>query len=114
LLTAMLSLELGSGTFMGPFGRTIATAAYGFAGVGSHALVAMIAVAAVRLLRERSPIVRLREVLGLTLGLISFGALLHVAAGEHRLAGYGPGGIVGESVAEVFRALISTAGTVLL
>jgi S-DNA-T family DNA segregation ATPase FtsK/SpoIIIE len=114
LFTAMLSLELGNGTFMGPFGRTIATAAYALAGIGSHALVAMIAVAAVRLLRERSPIVKLREAFGLVLGLVSFGALLHVAAGEHRLAGYGPGGVVGENVAEVFRALISTAGTVLL
>jgi S-DNA-T family DNA segregation ATPase FtsK/SpoIIIE len=114
LFTAMLSLELGNGTLMGPFGRTIATAAYGLAGIGSHALVVMIAVAAVRLLRERSPIVKLREALGLTLGLVSLGALLHVAAGEHRLAGYGPGGMVGENVAEVFRAMISTAGTVLL
>jgi S-DNA-T family DNA segregation ATPase FtsK/SpoIIIE len=114
LFTAMLSLELGNGTLMGPFGRTIATGVYGLAGIGSHALVALIAVAAVRLLRVRSPIVRLREALGLGLGLLSFGALMHVAAGEHRLAGYGPGGIVGEHMAEVFRALISTAGTVLL
>ena len=114
LFTAMLSLQLGNGTFMGPFGRTIATAVYGLAGLGSHALVAMIVVAAVRLLRVRSPIVRLREALGLMLGVVAFGALMHVAAGEHRLAGYGPGGVVGDHVAEVLRALISTAGTVLL
>jgi S-DNA-T family DNA segregation ATPase FtsK/SpoIIIE len=114
LCLALLSLQLGTGTFMGPFGRTIATFVYGLAGICSHALVAMIAVAAVRLLRERAPIVRLPEAIGLVLGVVTLGSLLHLAAADYRLAGYGPGGVVGEHVAEVLRALLSTAGTVLL
>jgi S-DNA-T family DNA segregation ATPase FtsK/SpoIIIE len=114
LCLALLSLQLGSGTFMGPFGRTIATYVYGLAGICSHALVAMIAVAAIRLLRERAPIVRLPEALGLVLGVVALGSLLHLAGSDYRLAGYGPGGVIGEHVGEVFRALLSTAGTVLL
>lgn len=114
LWLALLSLQLGTGTFMGPFGRTIATFVYGLGGICSHALVAMIAVAAVRLLRERAPIVRLPEALGLVLGMVTLGSLLHLAAADYRLAGYGPGGVVGEHVAEVLRAMLSTAGTVLL
>ncbi|WP_428267051.1 DNA translocase FtsK 4TM domain-containing protein [Haliangium sp.] len=111
---ALLSLQVGSGTLMGPFGRTIASAIYGFSGMCSYALVGMMIVAAVRLLRERSPIVYAREVGGLALGAASLGALLHLAAGDYLVAGYGPGGLLGEAVGEVLRAMISTAGTVLL
>ncbi len=114
MVAALLSLQVGSGALMGPFGRTVASAVYGFAGMCSYALVALMAGLSVRLLRERTPLFYVRELLGTVLGLISLAALLHLAVADYRVAGYGPGGYVGESVAEVVRALISTAGTVLL
>ncbi|ACY19167.1 FtsK/SpoIIIE family DNA translocase [Haliangium ochraceum] len=114
LVAALLSLQLGGGTLMGPFGRTIALGVYGLAGICSYGLVAMLVVGAIRLLREQTPIVRPSEILGGWLGVVSLGALLHLAAGDYLVAGHAPGGIIGEHVAEIFRAMISTAGTVLL
>lgn len=114
LMAALFSLQIGSGTFMGPFGRTIAAGVYGVWGMCSYAVVGMLAVTSVRLLMDRPPVVRLHELSGLALGLTALGTLVHLAASEYRVAGHGPGGLMGEHVAEVFRALISTAGTALL
>ena len=99
---------------MGPFGRTIASAIYGFAGICSYFLAGMVVVVAVRLLSDREPLADAREGLALVLGLASLAALLHLSAGDYRVAEHGPGGFVGELIAEVLRAIISTAGTALL
>ena len=114
LAAALLSLQVGSGTLMGPFGRTIASGIYGLWGMCSYAVVGMLAVISVRLLMDRPPVLRLPELSGLALGLTALGTLVHLAAAEYRVAGHGPGGRMGEHLAEVFRALISTAGTALL
>ncbi|MEZ4368964.1 MAG: DNA translocase FtsK 4TM domain-containing protein [Kofleriaceae bacterium] len=110
---AMLALQTGN-QFMGPFGRFVAELTYGLAGLGSYALVALMIVAAVRSLMERRPTMPLTVGLGVGLGVLSVGVLLHLAAGGYRAAGIGPGGALGEHGAEIFRALISTAGTALL
>ncbi|MCG8417397.1 MAG: DNA translocase FtsK 4TM domain-containing protein [Proteobacteria bacterium] len=113
-MAALVSLQAGDGTLMGPLGRTIASIIYGFAGLCSYVLVAMLVVVAIRLLIDRPPLLHPGEAMGLVLGLASLAALLHLAGADYRVAGHSPGGLVGDHVAEVFRAIISTAGTALV
>ncbi len=110
---AMIALQAG-GLWMGPFGRRVASMVYGIGGLTSYALVAMVAVAAVRVLMEKRPAIPVAIGAGVALGALSLGTLLHLAGDDYRVAGHGPGGALGEHAAEVSRALISTAGTALL
>ncbi|HEY4180124.1 MAG TPA: DNA translocase FtsK 4TM domain-containing protein [Kofleriaceae bacterium] len=113
LLVAMLSLQ-GGAMVMGPFGRATAGLFYGLAGVCGYAVIVLIAVASVRMLLEREPILPIAIVAGTVVGIFSLSTLLHLAASGYRVAGHGPGGAIGEHLAEILRAVISTAGTALL
>jgi S-DNA-T family DNA segregation ATPase FtsK/SpoIIIE len=66
------------------------------------------------MLLGKSSIMRMSVALGLALGLLSFDTLAHLIAAHRRVAGLPPGGALGEGIAEVSRALVSTAGTALL
>ncbi len=114
LIAALLSLQIGSGSLMGPFGLAIASLVYGIGGLCSYFLAAALGVVSVRLLLDRPKIVRLPEALGIVLALASLTTLLHLIGAGYRVAGYGPGGFLGEDLAETFRGILSTAGTVLL
>lgn len=114
VVAALLSLQIGSGLLMGPLGRTIAVSIYGLAGLCSYILTGVLVVIAIRLLTERLPILRFHEVSGLVLGLASLATLMHLIGADYRVAGHAPGGMLGEHIAEVLRAIISTAGTALL
>ncbi|HVK78123.1 MAG TPA: DNA translocase FtsK 4TM domain-containing protein, partial [Kofleriaceae bacterium] len=113
ILLAMIALSSG-GLFMGPFGRSIASMVYGIAGLGSYVLVGLAIVGAVRSLMERRPVIPWEITAGVGLGVLSVAVLLHLAVASYRVGGIGPGGALGEHLAEVLRALISTAGTALL
>src|SRR5262249_14459062 len=113
LLAALLSLQ-AHGLLMGPFGRAIANLVYGLAGIPAYALVALVLVAAVRTLMGRRPVMPLEIGLGAGLAVIAVGVQLHLACASYRVGGHGPGGAIGEHLAEVLRAVISTAGTALL
>ncbi|HLL25672.1 MAG TPA: DNA translocase FtsK 4TM domain-containing protein, partial [Kofleriaceae bacterium] len=113
LFIAMLSLQAGR-LVMGPFGKTSAGLFYGLAGVPGYFLIALGLVAAVRCLLERDPVMPILVTVGVVIGVFSLATLVHLAAPTYRVAGYGPGGAIGEHFAEVFRAVISTAGTALL
>ncbi len=113
VMLAMIALSSG-GLFMGPFGRSIAAMVYRIAGLGSYALVGLAIVAAVRALMERRKVIPWEVGAGVTLGALSLAVLLHLVAARYRVYGIGPGGALGENLAEVLRALISTAGTALL
>ncbi|HEY4175266.1 MAG TPA: DNA translocase FtsK 4TM domain-containing protein [Kofleriaceae bacterium] len=113
LLVAMLSLQ-GGAMVMGPFGRATAGLFYGLAGVCGYAVIVLMAVASVRMLLEREPILPIAIVAGTVVGIFSLSTLLHLAASSYRVAGHGPGGAIGEHLAEILRAVISTAGTALL
>jgi S-DNA-T family DNA segregation ATPase FtsK/SpoIIIE len=113
LLIALVSLQAGQ-LIMGPFGRASAGLLYGFAGVCSYAIIALAAVAAVRALVERAPIMPISITAGAAIGLVAIATLAHLIAPGYRVAGHGPGGLVGEHLAEILRAVISTAGTALL
>jgi DNA segregation ATPase FtsK/SpoIIIE, S-DNA-T family len=51
---------------------------------------------------------------GALLAVIALGTLIHLVVPGYRVAGHGPGGVIGEHLAEILRAMISTAGTALL
>ncbi|MDQ3366396.1 MAG: DNA translocase FtsK 4TM domain-containing protein [Myxococcota bacterium] len=113
LLVAMLSLQAGK-LVMGPFGKSSAGLFYGLAGVCGYALIALAVVAAIRTLLEREPVMPVVVTAGVVIGVVSLATLIHLAAGSYRVYGHGPGGAIGEHLAEVLRAVISTAGTALL
>lgn len=113
LFASLASLQAGK-LIMGPFGHATGSAVYGLGGMTSYLMVAMLAVAAVRAIGERDPIMPPEILLGATLGLISLATLIHLGLHSYRVDGHGPGGILGEHLAEICRAAISTAGTALL
>src|SRR5258706_3282388 len=107
------SLQLGSGTLMGPCGATVGLGAYALFGVGAYLASIGLAVAAVRCLAGRPLRVRSIESAAV-LGAAVFAALLlHPAAGAHRLRGFGPGGLVGEYGAELLVSLMGRVGAAL-
>ncbi|MBS1122514.1 MAG: FtsK/SpoIIIE family protein [Deltaproteobacteria bacterium] len=113
LLVAMVSLQAGK-LVMGPFGRSTAGLFYGLAGVCGYLLIGLALVTALRTLLERRPVMPGMIAIGTLIGVVSLATLVHLAASGYRVAGHGPGGMIGEHLAEVSRALISTAGTALL
>ncbi len=113
LLVAMVSLQAGK-LVMGPFGRSSAGLYYGLAGVCGYALIALAAVSCIRLLIEREPVMPLSIAAGTVIGVVSVAMLAHLAFGGYRVMGHGPGGAIGENLAEILRAVISTAGTAML
>jgi len=113
LLVAMISLQAGR-LVMGPFGRASAGMFYGVAGVCGYILIALALVAAVRMLIEREPVMPFSIAAGTLIGVVALAMLAHLAASGYRVMGHGPGGALGESLAEILRAVISTAGTAML
>jgi len=113
LLIALVSLQAGQ-LIMGPFGRGAASLVYGIAGICSYFWIALAVVAAIRMLIEREPILPGGLAAGGLIGIVALAILAHLAASGYRVAGAGPGGAIGEHLGEILRAVVSTAGTVLL
>src|SRR5688572_13147992 len=113
LALALISL-LARGQLMGPFGRGVATLVYGLLGFASFALVGVFLWIALRSLLEKDPVLGGAVAAGTALGALAIAVLAHLVAAEQRIDGAGPGGALGEHVAEILRALISTTGTALL
>src|SRR6185312_9263884 len=113
LLISMISLQAHA-LVMGPFGRSVASHFYGLAGVCGYPLIVLGAIAAIRMLLDREPIVPVMIWLGAILGVVALAMLVHLIAPGYRVAGHGPGGALGEHLAEISRAMISTVGTALL
>jgi len=113
LLIALVSLQAGR-LVMGPFGRSTASLFYGVVGVCGYFLIALAVVAAIRTLIEREPVMPAVLVIGALLGVVSLAIAAHLAASGYRVAGYGPGGAIGEHLGEILRAVVGTAGTALL
>ncbi|HTL38511.1 MAG TPA: DNA translocase FtsK 4TM domain-containing protein [Kofleriaceae bacterium] len=113
LLIAMISLQAHT-MVMGPFGRSVAGMFYGLGGMCGYLLIALGVAAAIRGLLGRDPVMPPLVVAGTLLGTVALATLIHLVAPHYRVAGHGPGGAVGEHLAEILRAVISTAGTALL
>ena len=65
---------------MGPFGRSVASHFYGLAGVCGYPLIVLGAIAAVRMLLDREPIVPVMIGLGTMLGVVALAMLVHLMA----------------------------------
>jgi S-DNA-T family DNA segregation ATPase FtsK/SpoIIIE len=113
LLIAMVSLQAHA-LVMGPFGRSMAGAFYGIAGVCGYLLIGLGVIAAIRTLLGREPAMPLTVAAGTLLGVVALATLIHLIVPGYRVLGHGPGGALGEHLAEILRAVISTAGTALL
>ncbi len=113
LTIAMVSLQANH-LVMGPFGRSMAGLFYGLAGVCGYFVIALGSIAAVRTLLGKEPVMPWAIAIGTSIGVVSLAMLVHLAFGGYRVAGHGPGGAIGEHLAEILRAVISTAGTALL
>ncbi len=113
LLIALVSLQADR-LVMGPFGRSTASLFYGLAGVCGYFLIALAIVAAIRTLIEREPIMPPLVAAGAMLGIASLAIFAQLLASSYRIAGYGPGGALGEHLGEILRAVVGTAGTALL
>ncbi|HEY6173243.1 MAG TPA: DNA translocase FtsK 4TM domain-containing protein, partial [Kofleriaceae bacterium] len=113
LLVALVSLQAGQ-MVMGPFGRSVASLFYGVAGACGYFLIAIAIIAAIRTLIEREPVMPPLAVLGAMLGVASLAVIAQLVAAGYRVAGFGPGGALGEHLGEILRAVVGTAGTALL
>ena len=113
LLIAMISLQAHT-LVMGPFGHSMASLFYGIAGVCGYLLIALGVGGAIRMLLGREPALPVTVAAGALLGAVALATLVHLIAPHYRVAGQGPGGVLGEHLAEILRAVISTAGTALL
>jgi S-DNA-T family DNA segregation ATPase FtsK/SpoIIIE len=113
LVLALVSMQM-HGQLMGPFGRGVAKLVYSLLGVASYTIVGLLLWVALRSLLEKEPVLGGDVAAGVALGAVSIAVLAHLVAADYRLAGAGPGGAIGEHVAEILRALISTPGTALL
>ncbi len=112
--TALLSWQFSDGRLMGPLGHACARLVYAIAGMSGHLVTAAMIVVPVRLLAGRPVVRNAGEAIGFLLGVVSVAVLLHLACGGYRDGGIASGGKIGEALAEVLRAAVSTAGTALV
>src|SRR5262249_43751990 len=110
---SVISLQLGSGTLMGPCGATVGLGAYALLGVGAYLAAIGLGAAAVRCLGGRPLGLHKVESVAMAGAALSAAILLHLALGHHRLRGYSPGGLVGEYGAELLVSLVGRVGAVL-
>jgi S-DNA-T family DNA segregation ATPase FtsK/SpoIIIE len=114
LFGSLISLHIGEGQLMGPFGRSAARITYAVFGLCAYLFAAGISIIAIRLLLDRESVVKWEQVAGVLLGVTSLCSLIHLLSNGARLAGHSAGGWIGETFAELSRAIVSTPGTVLL
>ncbi len=110
---SVISLQLGTGTLMGPCGATVGLAVYALAGIGAYLIAFGLGLGAVRCLQGQP--LRLKSI-GFAAGVggaISTAILLHLLLGSHRLRGFGPGGLIGEYGAELMVSLVGRVGAAL-
>jgi S-DNA-T family DNA segregation ATPase FtsK/SpoIIIE len=108
------SLQLGTGTLMGPCGATVGLAVYALLGIGAYLASVGLAVAALRCLAGRPLHLRSVESAAVVGAALFASPLLHLIAGSHRLHGFGPGGLVGEYGAELLVSLVGRVGAALV
>jgi DNA segregation ATPase FtsK/SpoIIIE, S-DNA-T family len=110
---SLVSHQVGDGTLMGPVGRSLASASFELLGLGGYALVAALVLVALRVFSGRGAGLRgLRAVA--YVGTAVFGTVLLHLAIPFRFDGVAAGGLCGEFFGEVLRALLSTAGSLVV
>jgi len=110
---SVVSLQLGSGTLMGPCGATVGLGVYALTGISAYLVAFGLGLAAVRCLQGRPLHLKSIAFAAAVGGAIAGAILLHLAVGHHRLRGFAPGGLVGEYGAELLVSLVGRVGAVL-
>ncbi|MDB4968291.1 MAG: cell division FtsK/SpoIIIE [Myxococcales bacterium] len=110
---SVASLQVGTGTLMGPCGATVGLGVYALVGVGSYLVAFGLGFAALRCLQGQP--VRVKSVaFWAAFGAgVSSAIFLHLALGSHRLRGHSPGGVVGEYGAELMVSFVGRVGAFL-
>src|SRR3954469_10583035 len=103
---SVASLQLGSGTLMGPCGATVGLGVYALVGVGAYLLSIGLGFAALRCLQGQPVRVKSIGFWAALAGGIATAILLHLALGAHRLRGHAPGGVLGEYGAELLVSFV--------
>ncbi|HEX4457525.1 MAG TPA: DNA translocase FtsK 4TM domain-containing protein, partial [Polyangia bacterium] len=110
---SVVSLQLGSGTLMGPCGATVGLGVYALCGIGSYLVAFGLGFASLRCLQGQPVRVKSVAFWAALSGGVSAAILLHLAFGTHRLRGHSPGGIVGEYGAELMISFVGRVGAAL-
>src|SRR3954471_15344112 len=110
---SVISLQLGSGTLMGPCGATVGLGVYALVGIGSYLVALGLGFAALRCLQGQPVRVKSVEFWAAFGAGLAGAILLHLALGTHRLRGHSPGGIIGEHGAEVLVSFVGHWGAAL-
>jgi hypothetical protein len=116
---SLITVQFGSGQLMGPFGQTVGGVLTWALGLTAYLLVAVLLVTAIRIFaaaigRSRPPeatATMWRRRIGLVLAALFGAILLHLIARPARLADASYGGTLGETLAELFTAVLSSAGS---
>jgi S-DNA-T family DNA segregation ATPase FtsK/SpoIIIE len=110
---SVASLQLGSGTLMGPCGATVGLGVYALFGFCSYSVAFGLGFASLRCLQGEP--VRVKSVgFWAAIGAgVSTAILLHLALAANRLHGHAPGGAVGEYGAELLIAFVGRVGAAL-
>jgi S-DNA-T family DNA segregation ATPase FtsK/SpoIIIE len=111
---AQVSLHVGDGGLMGPFGRAAALGLYAVLGMAGYLVILAMGLMALKYLANASRKSDWRMWLGYLGATVAGSVILHCLFPSSRLSGFGAGGKVGESLGAVLLMLFSQAGTYLL
>jgi DNA segregation ATPase FtsK/SpoIIIE, S-DNA-T family len=112
-LAALISLQFGTGSLMGPFGRMLALSLYALLGLGSYLVVLAVGFIGLRTLVGRTTI-RWSTWAGYLGATLCGSVLFHCLYPTYTIYGFSAGGKGGEIIGELLIALFSIAGTYLV
>ncbi len=112
-MVSLVSMQVGRGHLMGPGGAATATGLYSLAGLCAYLVVAGGLLLAVRMCRARQLIEDVVGTLGFLALLCSAAVLLHLPFAGEPVSLRGPGGLLGQWLAESAAGLVGGVGTAL-
>ncbi len=110
-MVSLVSMQAGRGHLMGPGGAATATGLYSLAGLCAYLVVAGGLLLAVRMCRARQLIEDVMGVLGFLALLCSAAVLLHLPFAGEPVSLRGPGGLLGQWLAEGAAGFVGGVGT---
>ena len=112
-MVALVSMQAGHGRLMGPGGAAAATGLYSLTGLCAYPLVAGVLLLAVRMCRARRLINDVVGALGFLALLCAAATLLHLSFIGGPVTLRGPGGVLGQWLAEGAASVVGGVGTAL-
>ena len=112
-MVSLVSMQAGRGHLMGPGGAATATGLYSLAGLCAYLIVAGALLLAVRMCRARQLIEDVVGVLGFLALLCSAAVLLHLPFAGDPVSLRGPGGLLGQWLAEGAAGFVGGVGAAL-